>query len=71
MKHPFDQIKENWVFATFIGGLIIWYANVNSKIVQAQSDIADLKVVSAEISAIKVDIGSIKTSLDFIKQRVR
>lgn len=71
------QIRENWPILALIVGLIIWYANVNSRLnsVEAQqvdqkNAIEQISDIKSDVSAIKVDISNIKDDLKFIKNKI-
>lgn len=71
MKNFANQLKDNWLFLALFTGMVIWYANINTRISQAEADIKDLKTVSNEIFELKTDVAVIRTSVEFIKDRVK
>ena len=70
MEHFIKQIRENYVIIAFMVMLIMSWTNINTRMVQAEKDIKDIKVTLQEITDIKITIQRIDTSVDFIKREV-
>lgn len=60
-KSPFlKQIKDNWIILSFIVALIVSWTNVNSRLVQAENDIAQLSQVVDRINTMDVRLAVIQ-----------
>lgn len=71
MTNFLKQFRENWLLLAFVGGVIIWYSNVNARLTQAEADIADLKLIVGEIYKIQTNIAVIQTDVQYIKQKIK
>jgi len=68
MEHFLKQIKDNWVILCFIVALIVSWTNINSRLVAAENDIAQLSQVVEQINSINITLEGIKKDISYIKQ---
>ena len=70
MENFLDSLRKNWIFITLIASIIIWSANLTTRIETAEAEILELKSVNKEylntLQQIQVDIAIIRTKLDRI-----
>ena len=67
MEHTLKQLKDNWVILMAILALIVSWTTNNSRLVEAESDIQDLKIIVSQINEMNVTIREIKTDVSWIK----
>ncbi len=70
MDNLLKEVRENWMILCFIVTVIISWTNLNSKLVQAQSDIENLKQALNQIYEMKATLEGIKTDITYIKKAV-
>lgn len=68
MEHFLKQIKDNWVILCFIVALIVSWTNINSRMVQAETDIAQLSQVVDKINSIDIKLAVIQEKVSNIEK---
>lgn len=63
--------REGWVILAFLSGLIIWYANVNSRLTTVEARVEEQKLQIVQLSELRTDIAVIKTDVAYIKQQLK
>lgn len=68
---PVETIRKNWPIILFIGGIIVWYANVQNAITNLQAASEDfrgqIEQRDAEIKQLTNDITTIKTDVAVLR----
>lgn len=69
-----EQLKESWFIILFIGGLVVSWTNVNSRLASVEAKQAigeDRDVLTANaIATISVNLAKFETTLNYIKEQV-
>jgi len=71
MNDIITQIKNQWFLLAFLVGMIIWYANTNSRITAVEAKVIEQSSLVEQIATLKTDVAVIKANVEFIKQQVR
>ena len=65
-----NKVTSVWPILVFITTLVIWYADVNSRLSTVEAKQEDQNIVIEQVSDIKTDVAVIKANVEFIKQRI-
>lgn len=68
MKQSLEILKNFWFVITFIAFLILWYANVNNRLNNAEAFIREQREINNQINTIQTNIAAINTNIEFIKR---
>lgn len=64
------KLKDNWIFIIFFANLIVWYANIGSRLTAVEAKVLEQQTTLEKIDQLQIDVAVIKTNVDFIKKSV-
>lgn len=71
MNELIKQIKESWFVFIFVGSMIIWYANTNSRISAVEAKQEEQETLLESFTELKIKVSVIDANVEFIKNRVK
>lgn len=70
MQDILKQLRENWVIWAFLTSAVIWYANINHRLADAEEKITQQEKVVESINQINLDVAVIKTQVVDINKKL-
>jgi len=67
----FKLIRENWMILVLITTMVIWYANVNSRLNTLEKTQAQQQVTLDKVNTLITDIAVIKSNVETIKENLK
>jgi len=71
MEKIIHTLKDTWFIIIFIGGCIIWYANVSYRLTAIEAKAQEQNTALIELMKMKTDVEIIKVNVDFIKAKIK
>jgi len=67
MADILEDVKSNWVIIVFFCAMVVWYANVNSRLAKAEDSIdtneAKESLILEKLNTVQIDVALIKGKL--------
>lgn len=64
------KLKEVWYIIVMICGLVVWYANVNTRLDTVEAKQKDQQVTLDKIDQLSIDMAVVKNDVSYIKQTI-
>jgi len=71
MNELIRQIKDSWIILVFVAGIIVWYANTNSRISAVEAKQEEQEAILQSVTELKIKVSVIDANVEFIKNRVK
>ena len=62
-----EELKKNWIIASFVAAMILWYGNVNARLNSVEAKQAEQATLSEKINQLLTDVAVIKNDVSTIK----